>query len=74
MFLLAVQRKPNVHAIFAVHFPQQSEDFKSLNLSNHMLLWHGTRLSNMLAILNRGLQVAPLGVPITGHMLGKVCI
>lgn len=66
-----VGRKPNIYSIFKVHFPQQNEDFKSLNLSNHMLLWHGTRLSNMLAILNRGLQIAPLGTPISGHLFGK---
>ncbi|GFT42008.1 poly polymerase tankyrase [Nephila pilipes] len=60
-----------VKSIFAVHLPEQLERFKTLKLSNHMLLWHGTRLSNMLAILARGLQVAPLGVQMNGDLFGK---
>ncbi|GFR16104.1 poly polymerase tankyrase [Trichonephila clavata] len=60
-----------VQSIYAVHLPEQFEHFKSLKLSNHMLLWHGTRLSNMLAILARGLQVAPLGVQMNGDLFGK---
>ncbi|KAF8788729.1 Poly [ADP-ribose] polymerase tankyrase like protein [Argiope bruennichi] len=60
-----------VQSIYAVHIPEQVEQFKTTKLSNHMLLWHGTRLSNMLSILARGLQVAPLGIQMNGHLFGK---
>ncbi|CAL1296048.1 unnamed protein product [Larinioides sclopetarius] len=60
-----------VQSIYAVHIPEQLEQFKTTKFSNHMLLWHGTRLSNMLSILARGLQVAPLGVQMNGNLFGK---
>ncbi|XP_054722688.1 LOW QUALITY PROTEIN: uncharacterized protein LOC129232581 [Uloborus diversus] len=67
----SLHRKPKVQSVFAVNLPAQREKFESSGLSNHMLLWHGTRLSNILAILSRGLQVAPLGVQMNGDMFGK---
>ena len=38
---------------------------------NRMLLWHGTRLSNMVGILRQGLRIAPPEAPVTGYMFGK---
>lgn len=35
------------------------------------LLWHGSRLSNMVGILSQGLRVAPPEAPSTGYMFGK---
>ncbi|XP_035216657.1 poly [ADP-ribose] polymerase tankyrase-like isoform X2 [Stegodyphus dumicola] len=67
----SLRKKPKVQSIYSVYIPDQSEKFKSIRLSNHMLLWHGTRLSNFLAILSRGLQVAPLGVQMQGDLFGK---
>lgn len=66
-----LSKNVEVMSIYAVHLPEQLERFKTLKLSNRMLLWHGTRLSNMLAILARGLQVAPLGVQMNGDLFGK---
>ncbi|GIY43359.1 poly polymerase 2 [Caerostris extrusa] len=60
-----------VQSIYAVHIPEQVEQFRNTKLANHMLLWHGTRLSNMLSILSHGLQVAPLGAQMNGDLFGK---
>uniref|UniRef100_A0A4W6BPI2 Poly [ADP-ribose] polymerase n=1 Tax=Lates calcarifer TaxID=8187 RepID=A0A4W6BPI2_LATCA len=35
------------------------------------LLWHGSRLSNWVGILSKGLRVAPPEAPVTGYMFGK---
>ena len=34
-----------------------------------MLLWHGSRLTNMVGILSSGLRVAPPEAPVTGYMV-----
>jgi hypothetical protein len=39
-----------------------------------MLLWHGSRLSNWVGILSKGLRIAPPEAPSTGYRLGKVCV
>lgn len=41
------------------------------NLKNCMLLWHGSRVTNFLGILSRGLRIAPPEAPSTGYMFGK---
>ncbi|XP_050672145.1 poly [ADP-ribose] polymerase-like isoform X2 [Leptidea sinapis] len=38
---------------------------------NRMLLWHGSRLSNIAGILKKGLQIDPPKVKRTGAMFGK---
>ncbi|XP_020671975.1 poly [ADP-ribose] polymerase 1 [Dendrobium catenatum] len=40
-------------------------------LKNKMLLWHGSRLTNFVGILNQGLRIAPPEAPVTGYMFGK---
>eukprot|EP00039_Didymoeca_costata_P016832 m.307171 g.307171 ORF g.307171 m.307171 type:complete len:1239 (-) comp16457_c0_seq36:1097-4813(-) len=35
------------------------------------LLWHGSKVSNILGILMKGLKVAPPDAPVTGYMFGK---
>ncbi|GAB6018364.1 Poly [ADP-ribose] polymerase 2 [Chamberlinius hualienensis] len=47
----------------------ESQKFKSLD--NKMLLWHGSRLSNVASILKQGLRIAPPEAPSTGYMFGK---
>ncbi|KAL4353464.1 hypothetical protein GQ457_06G028910 [Hibiscus cannabinus] len=37
-------------------------------LSNKMLLWHGSRLTNFVGILSQGLRIAPPEAPATGYM------
>lgn len=36
---------------------------KHKNLSNHQLLWHGSRLMNFVSILSKGLKIAPPEAP-----------
>ncbi|KAI9345692.1 ankyrin repeat-containing domain protein [Obelidium mucronatum] len=38
---------------------------------NKKLLFHGSKMSNMLGILKHGLQVAPVEAPVSGYMFGK---
>lgn len=33
------------------------------------LLWHGSRLTNWVGILGRGLRIAPPEAPVTGYMV-----
>ena len=40
-------------------------------LHNRKLLWHGSRVSNMMGILSEGLRIAPPEAPTTGYMFGK---
>ncbi|XP_051989400.1 poly [ADP-ribose] polymerase 2-like isoform X2 [Xyrauchen texanus] len=56
--------------IFAVEREGEKDNFNS-QLDNRMLLWHGSRLSNWVGILNQGLRVAPPEAPLTGYMFGK---
>ena len=41
----------------------------SVELCGRMLLWHGSRLTNMVGILSSGLRVAPPEAPVTGYMV-----
>ncbi|MEQ2289452.1 Poly [ADP-ribose] polymerase 2 [Ameca splendens] len=56
--------------IFSVDRGGESSNFLS-HLHNRTLLWHGSRLSNWVGILSRGLRVAPPEAPVTGYMFGK---
>ncbi|KAK2860775.1 hypothetical protein Q7C36_004941 [Tachysurus vachellii] len=56
--------------IFRVERDGEKDNFLS-DLHNRMLLWHGSRLSNWVGILNQGLRVAPPEAPVTGYMFGK---
>lgn len=61
--------KPKVESIFRVFREGESTYVKEL--PHHMMLWHGTKVSNILGILKRGLQLSPLGVLHTGSAFGK---
>ncbi len=53
---------------------QRLEDRKRFNpnaLGNRKLLWHGSRLTNWVRILQQGLRIAPPEAPSTGYMFGK---
>nr|VZI47038.1 unnamed protein product [Spirometra erinaceieuropaei] len=45
------------------------ESFK--DYGSRYLLWHGSRLTNWMGILGRGLRIAPPEAPSTGYMFGK---
>jgi len=36
-----------------------------------MLLWHGSKITNFMGIIAKGLKVAPPEAPATGYMFGK---
>ncbi|XP_035489725.1 poly [ADP-ribose] polymerase 2 [Scophthalmus maximus] len=56
--------------VFSVDRDGESHNFIS-QIHNRTLLWHGSRLSNWVGILSRGLRVAPPEAPVTGYMFGK---
>jgi len=41
------------------------------NLPNHLLLWHGSSVSNFIGILYHGLKIAPKEAPVSGYAFGK---
>ena len=44
---------------------------KFKDLQNHYLLFHGTKIFNLIGILSNGLKIAPPEAPMTGYMFGK---
>lgn len=54
-------------------FQPRSVEFNHMKtfFFHRMLLWHGSRLTNWVGILGRGLKVAPPEAPSTGYMFGK---
>ena len=59
----------SVENIFCLAKSNEKERFK--DVGNRRLLWHGSRLSNMVGILSHGLKIAPPEAPVTGYMFGK---
>lgn len=56
--------------IFSVDREGESQNFLK-DMHNRTLLWHGSRLSNWVGILSKGLRIAPPEAPVTGYMFGK---
>ncbi|XP_055820813.1 poly [ADP-ribose] polymerase 2 isoform X2 [Solanum dulcamara] len=58
--------------IFRASRDGETERFQKFSdMSNRMLLWHGSRLTNWAGILSQGLRIAPPEAPSTGYMFGK---
>lgn len=57
-----------VKHLFAVEREGEAEQF--VDVGNRQLLWHGSRLTNWVGILNQGLRIAPPEAPVTGYMVG----
>jgi len=58
--------------IFAVERKGEVERISQWrHLKNRMYLWHGSKVSNMMSILNQGLRVAPSEASSTGARFGK---
>jgi poly [ADP-ribose] polymerase len=57
------------------HIIRLTKDSEALtfktDLSNRLLLFHGSKVSNFLGILAQGLRVQPLEVQRNGNLLGK---
>ncbi|VUZ43799.1 unnamed protein product [Hymenolepis diminuta] len=47
----------------------EAESFQ--DYGTRRLLWHGSRMTNWMGILGRGLKIAPPEAPSTGYMFGK---
>ncbi|KAF4318885.1 hypothetical protein G195_007808, partial [Phytophthora kernoviae 00238/432] len=67
-----VQYKLRIKSVLRLARPNE-EEFKDVfqSVNNHKLLWHGSRLSNVVGILSKGLRVAPAEAPNNGYMFGK---
>lgn len=62
----------NIRHIYETERNGEASRFeKSKSYGNRQLLWHGSRLSNYVGILNQGLRIAPPEAPSTGYMFGK---
>jgi len=58
--------------LFRIEREGEVERFSRFDcISNHKLLWHGSRLSNFVGILSQGLRIAPPEAPHSGYMFGK---
>ncbi|KAL4150967.1 hypothetical protein PRNP1_010353 [Phytophthora ramorum] len=67
-----VQYKLRIKSVLKIVRPDE-EKFKGVfqSVDNHKLLWHGSRMSNVVGILSKGLRVAPPEAPNNGYMFGK---
>lgn len=52
-------------------FSCDKDEGEASTVGNKMLLWHGSRLTNWVGILAKGLRIAPPEAPVTGYMFGK---
>lgn len=62
-----------VEGAFEIERESDDKRFRKISggIDNHMLLWHGSRLTNFVGILSQGLRIAPPEAPVTGYMFGK---
>ncbi|CAF2007593.1 unnamed protein product [Rotaria magnacalcarata] len=63
------QYKMEIEHIFKIE--RENEDKMFNDVGNKMLLWHGSRLTNIAGIMSQGLRIAPPEAPVTGYMFGK---
>ena len=58
--------------IFRVTRKGESERIEAYkDLPNHYLLFHGTKIFNLIGIFSNGLKIAPPEAPVTGYLFGK---
>lgn len=61
-----------IEELFEVKREGEAERYdKFKQLHNKRLLWHGSRITNLVGILSQGLRIAPPEAPMTGYMFGK---
>ncbi|XP_022096421.1 poly [ADP-ribose] polymerase 1-like [Acanthaster planci] len=63
--------KYGVQAIFRLAREGKDEKLRSTELGNHRLLWHGSKCSNVISILKRGLLITPPEAAVTGYRYGR---
>ncbi|KAG1670627.1 Poly [ADP-ribose] polymerase 2 [Nymphon striatum] len=52
----------------------RDEAFSKLNIDNRKLLWHGTKLENVIGILSQELRVAPINAQLPSSKTGPVIL
>ena len=58
--------------IFRVSRKGESEQINAFkDFPNHYLLFHGTKIFNLIGIFANGLKIAPPEAPVTGYLFGK---
>jgi poly [ADP-ribose] polymerase len=58
--------------IFRVTRKDETEKINAFeDLPNHYLLFHGTKIFNLIGIFSNGLKIAPPEAPMTGYLYGK---
>lgn len=63
------QYKLKLKDLFRIERDGENERFqKCQNLSNHQLLWHGSRTTNFAGILSQGLRIAPPEAPMVSDL------
>ena len=60
----------SVGDIYEIDRPSEKTTFDK-SIGNHMLLWHGSRITNFVGILSQGLRIAPPEAPVSGYLFGK---
>ena len=60
-----------VRNIFRIHLPHDRKKYESCNVPNEKTLFHGSRNSNIVGILKRGLLIAPPEAPVSGYAFAK---
>ena len=63
-----------MEGVYKVERKGEEERFQACGIGNHRYLWHGTSITNMVSILNRGLVSTPLDAQAAGNAFGKVSI
>ncbi|XP_033624396.1 poly [ADP-ribose] polymerase tankyrase-like [Asterias rubens] len=62
---------PNIEAIFRLSRDGEDERLNSCGVDNHKLLWHGSKCSNVISILKKGLLITPPEAQMTGSLYGR---
>ncbi|PIK56119.1 putative poly(ADP-ribose) polymerase pme-5 isoform X2 [Apostichopus japonicus] len=61
-----------IEAIYRLAREGEEDALNKLKVGNHQLLWHGTKSSNLISILKRGLLTQPIeSAGFTGNLFGQ---
>ncbi|XP_057333570.1 poly [ADP-ribose] polymerase 1-like [Microplitis mediator] len=65
--------KINIEKVFAINRKEEAQRYanRSRGIGNKMLLWHGTKLTNIASILLKGLRIPRKNSTATTHMFGR---
>jgi len=62
----------SVSRLFRVAREGEAKRFEPFSREpNRRLLWHGSRMSNLVGLLSQGIRIAPPEAPVSGYMFGK---